>query len=111
MDPHRLQAGPISTFLVEGYWPHVRVEQFSDAAQRLVESVDGLRREGFLIRQVAGTLVPGDEAALWIVQGPSVEVVELAYARAGVSIDRIVRAIELRTDPAWSRADEGEPEG
>jgi hypothetical protein len=109
MDPHRQQADPITTFLVEGYWPDVRIETFPDAARRLVESVAGLRREGFAIRQVAAALIPGDEAALWIVNGPSAEVIELAYARAGVSIDRIVRVIAPRTDSAWSRASESEP--
>lgn len=103
MDSPRHVTPDTTTFLVEGYWPNARMEAFSEAARRLTESVEGLRREGFAIRTVAATLVPGDEAAYWIVDGPSAEVVALACSRAGVEVDRIVRAIELRAQPAPRR--------
>lgn len=103
MEPHRQQVGANSIYFVEGYWPGIRVQTFSDAARRLVASVADLRREGFSIRQVVATLIPGDEAAIWIIDGPSVEIVALAYERAGVSIDRIVRATDLQADLQWSR--------
>ena len=103
MDSRRQATPETTTFVVEGYWPDVRAEEFSAAARRLVESVEGLRREGIAIRTVAATLVPGDEAAYWVVDGPSAEVVALACSRAGVEVDRIVPAIELRPPPAGAR--------
>lgn len=89
-----------STWLVERYWPGVTVEAFEDAAQRVREAMDGLRGEGEPIEAVSSTLVPSDEAAYWVVAARSMEVVELAYARAGVPFERIVGAVELDPDPA-----------
>ena len=90
---------PTQTFFVERFWPGVTVESFTDPVQRLNESIAGLRREGIAIEAVTATLVPIDEAAYWIVHGPSAEMVALAHARAGVSIDRIVDALDLRPEP------------
>lgn len=95
MDSRR-QPSELTTFLVEGYWPGSGAETFSDATRRLGESVATLRRDGFHVQPVAATLVPSEDAAYWIVDGPSAEIVALAYARAGVAVDRIVGAIELR---------------
>jgi hypothetical protein len=90
-----------ATYLVEGYWPDRGIESFAAAALRLRESVAGLQREGFAIQAITATLIPGDDAALWIVDGPSAEVVALAYERAGLRVERIVSAVELRatSDP------------
>jgi hypothetical protein len=95
MDSRRQQT-ELTTFLVEGYWPGAGAETFSDATRRLGDSVAELRRDGFHVQPVSATLVPSEDAAYWIVDGPSAEIVALAYARAGVAVDRIVGAIELR---------------
>jgi hypothetical protein len=95
MSPARPRVQPVATFLVERYWPGVTLEAFTEAAGRLADSVDRLRREGAAIRTVAATLVPGDEAAYWVVEAPSIELVELACARAGVPVERIVGAFDL----------------
>jgi hypothetical protein len=96
MSPARLRVRPVDTFLVERYWPGVTLETFTEAAGRLADSVDRLRREGAAIRTVAATLVPSDEAAYWIVDAPSIDLVETACEWAGVGVERIVPAIELR---------------
>ena len=90
---HRGVAGT-STFLVERYWPGVTPEAFTDAARRVHESVDALRGEGARIRTLSSTLVPVDEAAYWVFEASSREVVEHVYARAGVPFERIVVAVE-----------------
>jgi hypothetical protein len=81
---------------VEGYWPEATVEAFTIAAERLDKSLDDLRAEGFAIRAVAAMLVPGDEAAYWVVDGPTADVVARACERAGMAVDRIVAALDLR---------------
>ena len=96
MSPTRLRVRPVDTFLVERYWPGVTLATFTEAAGRLADSVDRLRREGAAIRTVAATLVTSDEAAYWIVDAPSIDLVEVACEQAGVGAERIVPAIELR---------------
>jgi hypothetical protein len=98
MRPPEVPPIAVATFLVERYWPGVTVEAFEDAQRRLGVSVEALRREGIDIRTVTATLVPGDEAAYWVVDAPSAEVIALACQRAGMTVERIVGALELRSD-------------
>lgn len=104
MHPARRLGDPVATFLVEGFWPDATVDAFTAATDRLDESVDHLRQEGIVIRTVAAMLVPSDEAAYWIVDGPSADVVALVYRRAGMSVERIVSALEFR---GWHTATAG----
>jgi hypothetical protein len=97
MSQTRPRVQPVATFLVERYWPGVTLEAFTAAAGRLRDSVDRLRREGAAIRTVAATLVPSDEAAYWIVDATSIDLIETAWERAGMGVERIVPAIELRS--------------
>jgi hypothetical protein len=96
MEAPRTATTPATTYLVEGYWPERGIDTFAAAVARLRESVAGLQREGFAIQAITATLIPGDDSALWIVDGPSADVVALAYERAGLRVERIVRAVELR---------------
>lgn len=96
MRPTRPRARPVGTFLLERYWPGVTLEAFTAAAQRLGDSVDRLLHEGADIRTVAATLVLSDEAAYWIVDATSIDLVEIACQRAGMGVERIVPAIDLR---------------
>jgi hypothetical protein len=86
----------VTTFLVEGYTPDVSVESFAEAFKRLDASLHVMRGEGFVIEAVAATLVPSDEAAYWIVDASTADVVELACARAGMRVERITHALEIR---------------
>jgi hypothetical protein len=97
MSTARQMGRPVATFLVERYWPGVTVESFANAVVRLEGSIASLRREGVAIRTVTATLVPTDEAAYWVVDGPSAETVEMAFTRSGLQVERIVPAVELRT--------------
>jgi hypothetical protein len=99
--PHlRRLPAPVATFLVEHYWPGVTVGAFKEAERRLAASVAAMRREGMEIRTVAATLVPSDEAAYWIVDGGSREAVARAFSAAGLQVERIVDALELRATHA-----------
>jgi hypothetical protein len=96
MRPTRPRTQPVATFLVERYWPGVTLGAFTAAAGRVRDNEDRLRREGAAIRSVAATLVPSDDAVYWIVDAASADLIETAWERAGVGLDRIVAAIELR---------------
>jgi hypothetical protein len=86
----------VTTFLVEGYTPDVSVESFAEAFRRLDASLQAMRGEGFVIEAVTATLVPSDEAAYWILDASSADVVKLACARAGMRVERITDALEIR---------------
>ena len=100
MDALRADPRAVETFLVEGYWPDARLELFADVTARLDATFDGLRRDGFVLRTVAATLVPQDEAAYWLVRAPSADLVATACALAGVPVERIIEAFELRAKGA-----------
>jgi hypothetical protein len=91
---------PARTFVVEGYWPAGRSESFGDATRRLDESLGAAAGERVVTRIVAATLVRGDEAAYWVVDAPTAEVVALACAAAELQVERIVGALELRAGKA-----------
>jgi hypothetical protein len=88
------------TFLVEHYWPDVTADEFGAAADRVRSSADDLTRIGQPVRYLHSTLVPEDAAAFCVLSAASRDLVERVYARAGVTFERIVDAIE--TVPANS---------
>lgn len=95
MNADRGSAGALlRTYLVERYWPGVTVGAFTDAVERVRQSTERLRGDGAEIRTISSTLVPSDEAAYWVVEASSIDLIELAYARAGVPVERIVGALE-----------------
>lgn len=86
----------VVTFLVERYWPGVTVESFTQATRRVDESVERLRADGASIRTVASTLVLADEAAYWVVDASSIDLVTLAFARVDIPVERVVEAVDVR---------------
>jgi hypothetical protein len=98
------------TFLVEGYWPEATLESFAGATARLDASLDGLRSHshGSVLRTVAATLVPADEAAYWVVRAPSADLVATACAMAGVRVERIIEALQLRAERAGEDTGSGD---
>ena len=85
----------MQTFLVEHYWPGVTASAFGAAAERVRTSVEALAGEGKALRYLHSTLVPQDEAGFCVVAAGSRELVEEAYARAGVEFQRIVESVEV----------------
>jgi hypothetical protein len=83
------------TFLVEHYWPGITAEGFAAAAELVRSSAAEICAEGASLRFLHSTLVPGDEAAFCVFEAASSELVEDAYARAGVPFQRIVDALEM----------------
>lgn len=87
------------TYLVEHYWPGVTEVAFRRAARRVAASADRLARAGEPIRFLHSTLVPDDEAAYCVLTAASPDLVERAYAVAGVAFERLVEAIESEVHP------------
>lgn len=87
-------------FLVEGFWPAGGREAFRKATARLEARLEALRNDGADVRVAAATLVPGDEAAYWVIDAPSKQLVAGACTEAGIRVDRIVDALELRAGKA-----------
>lgn len=83
-----------TTFLVEHYWPGVTESGFSDAAESLRSASEAIAAAGGSLRYLHSTLVPEDEAAFCVFDASSRELVEQAYARAGVRFERILDAVE-----------------
>jgi hypothetical protein len=84
-----------SSYLVEHYWPGVTVEAFRGATERVRAAAAAMAREGAYIRFLHSTMVPADEAAFCAFDATSAELVEQAYARAGVRFERLVETVEL----------------
>lgn len=83
-----------NTFLVEHYWPGVTESEFGAAAERVRSSADELAGEGKPVRYLHSTLVPEDEAAFCVLAAESRALVEEAYARAGVTFERVLDAVD-----------------
>jgi hypothetical protein len=84
------------TFLVEHYWPGVTHAAFAAAAESVRASAEELGREGRSVRYLHSTLVPDDESAFCVFEAESEAAVEEAYARAGVSYERLRDALQIR---------------
>lgn len=82
------------TYLVEHYWPGVTETAFRRSAQRVAASADRLAQAGEPIRFLHSTLVPEDEAAFCVLAAAAPDLVERAYAAAGVTFERLVEAVE-----------------
>ena len=80
-------------YLVEHYGPGRQVEQLTRSVALVRAAVLEMERAGEPIGYIRSTIVPRDEAFLCIVEASSEHLVGEAYARAGVTIDRISAAI------------------
>jgi hypothetical protein len=81
------------TFLVENYVPGLSVDGLQAVDARVCAEAAKMAREGKAVRVVRSTIVPEDEALLCLLDADSEELVREAYDRAGVTFDRISKAI------------------
>ena len=95
------------TYLVEHYWPGVTEAAFRRSARSVAGSADSLARDGEPIRFLHSTLVPDDEATYCVLTAASAELVERAYAAAGVGFERLVEAIESEVRDSTPRLQTG----
>jgi hypothetical protein len=81
------------SYLVEHYRPGLSVEELKRSVSRVRDTVVELEREGRPVHYVRSTIVPADESFLCVFEAASEDVVREAYARAGLSFERISTAI------------------
>ena len=81
------------TYLVEHYRPGLTVDGLKQWAGRVHEATDELEREGKDVRYLRSTIVPADESLLCVFEAANEELVREAYARAGLSFDRLSVAL------------------
>lgn len=86
------------TYLVERYWPGVTSEQLLQALDRGRRVIEQMCAEGTLVRDITSVLIPGEEVAFSVYQGPSAEAVRQLNERAGIRVSRIVEAIWVPGD-------------
>lgn len=97
-----------AVFMAEHYWPGVTADAFQSAVERVRAAAGDLAAAGTEIRFLHSTLVLDDESAFCVFEAHSQTVVEQAYARAGVSYQRLLDALEMpaqsgRTTPGRQR--------
>jgi hypothetical protein len=89
----RAAAEPRQTYLVENYHPGLGAEELRQIVSRIRDAVAEMARAGKAIRWLRSTIVPADESFLCVIEAASEELAREAYARAGVSFDRISPAL------------------
>jgi hypothetical protein len=83
------------TYLVEHFRPGLGAEELRRYASRVHDIADEMEHEGKPVHHVRSTIVPGDEFFLCIFEAASEELVREAYARAGITFERISAAVTV----------------
>ena len=89
---------PVTTFVVERYWPGVSPEMLAEAVARAGGCPSEMGCEGRAVRYVRATLLPNDETVFCLFEAESVEHVAELNERASIPYDRIVGAVSLTPD-------------
>jgi hypothetical protein len=89
----RAAAEPRQTYLVENYHPGLGAEELRQIVSRIRDAVAEMTRAGKAIHCLRSTIVPADESFLCVIEAASEQLAREAYARAGVSFDRISPAL------------------
>ena len=83
-----------NTYLVEHYGPGNSAETLRRNVGDVRRTAAEMTRQGQPVRYLRSTIVPGDEAFMTTFEANSEALVREAYARAGVSFERISQAIQ-----------------
>lgn len=87
------------TFLVEHYCPGSTAAELGAMADSVREAAAEMERHGEAVRYLRAAVVPTDESLLCVFEAASQELVHEAYARAGISFERITAVIP---DGTWT---------
>ena len=86
---------PVSTFLVERYWPGVSSRTLEAAVARGVQSANEMRHGGTRIQYLRSTLLPADETVFCLFEALTAADVAELNERAEIPFDRIVETVAL----------------
>jgi hypothetical protein len=89
----RAVSNPRQTYLVENYHPGLGENELKGMVSRIRDAVGEMTRDGVAIRHVRSTIVPADESFLCLISATSEQLIRDAYARAGISFERISPAL------------------
>jgi hypothetical protein len=82
-----------STWLVEQYRPGLDLAGLRRAASIVRRTALEMEHHGAPVHYLGTTLVPRDEALLGLIDAATEDIVRTVYARAGVPIERVSRAV------------------
>ena len=85
-------------YVVERYLPGLSHSDLLHGLSRLEHAMEEQRSEGPAVRYLGSTIVLKDEACYCQFDGPSEAAVAEANRKAGLSFDRIVPAVGIKTD-------------
>jgi hypothetical protein len=91
---NRASAEGRTTFLVEHYRPGSTVDELRRWASRVQRAAAELERRGVAVRYVRSTIVPADDSLLCVLEAAGEELVREAYARAGLTFERLSTAVD-----------------
>jgi hypothetical protein len=90
------------TYLLESYGPD-RDDTLADARRRATRTAEG----GVDVRYLHTTFLPGEQTLLHVFEAASLDALDQAAGRAGLSYERIVEAVEAPPEPVlgdtWTR--------
>ena len=82
------------TYMVECYWPEITEKQARDALANVTESQEASGTSD-QIQAIGCFLIPSDGMALFLLAGPSADMVEEAGKLTNLPFDRIVEAFPI----------------
>ena len=98
----------MTSFMAECFWPGVTRLLLEDAGRRAGQAAQGFSAQGASSRYAGAILVPADEIALCMFEGPSIDAVTELNECAAIPFERILEIVRL--DPAIrSSAVAGQP--
>lgn len=81
-------------FVVECYLPAPGGDGVSERCARASAAADEMARDGAPVRLVRSIYMPEDESCLLVYEAQSAALVAEAGARAGITCDRVLEALE-----------------
>jgi hypothetical protein len=85
----------VPSYVVEAYVSSLEQCKLDDAAERAREAAAALAAEGRRIRFVRSTFLPADEVGFFVFEAEIADVASELAARAGITYERIVEAVEV----------------
>ena len=88
----------MSKYLVERYLPGLTPEQLGAAASAAKATTASMTSEGTPVHYLRSTFIPGEDKCYCLFEGPSADVVKMAYERAQLPYERIVDAMHIAAE-------------
>jgi hypothetical protein len=94
----------MATYLVEAHVTKLDGARIRDLAARTRSAAEAMAHHGFPVRYLHSIFVPEDELCFHLLEAPSAEAVRRASERVDFAYERIVRAVETRSERSGDMA-------